>query len=220
MFNGLDPNWLATVVGVVADHHQSWRRANASLMYTPALQAKRTDEMTYYVRTRAAALPEQVIRDIVRREAPAISPYDIATMQTRIAEFASGDRAMAILVSTFALLALVIATVGIYGVVAYGASLRILEFGIRVSVGAQPADILRLVLREAVLIVSAGIILAVPLSYFGLLIVRHQLQGVSFQEPAIYSAAILLLTTCTLLAAAIPARKATAMSVRGALRSH
>jgi putative ABC transport system permease protein len=218
MFNGLDPNWLATVVGVVADHHQSWRRANASLIYTPALQATRADEMTYYVRTKAAALPEPTIRDIVRREAPAISPYDIATMETRMAEFASGDRAMTILVGTFALLALVIAAVGIYGVVAYGASLRTLEFGIRVSLGAQPANILWLVLREAVLILAAGIIMAAPLTYFGLSIARHQLQAISLHEPAIYFGAILLLALCTLIAAEVPARRATRMSVHGAMR--
>jgi ABC-type antimicrobial peptide transport system permease subunit len=176
--------------------------------------------MTYYVRTKAAALPEQTICDIVRREAAAISPYDIATMQTRMAEFASGDRAMAILVGTFALLALVIAAVGIYGVVAYAASLRTVEFGIRVSVGARPVDILWLVLREAVLILAAGISMAVPLSYFALSVVRHQLQGISFHEPAIYSAAILLLVACTLVAAEAPARRATRMSIHGALRRY
>jgi ABC-type antimicrobial peptide transport system permease subunit len=137
-----------------------------------------------------------------------------------MAEFASGDRAMAILVSTFALLALVIAAIGIYGVVAYGASLRTVEFGIRVSVGAQPADILRLVLREAVLILSAGIVMAVPLTYLALSIVRHQLQGISFHEPLIYSGAILLLVACTLVAAEVPARRATRMSIHGALRRY
>jgi ABC-type antimicrobial peptide transport system permease subunit len=139
-------------------------------------------------------------------------------MQTRMAEFASGDRAMAILISAFALLALVIAVVGIYGVVAYGASLRTTEFGIRVSVGAQPANILWLVLREALLILLIGIVMAGPLSYVALSIVRHPLQGIAFHEPLIYSSAILLLAACTLIASLLPARRAATSSIHGSLR--
>ncbi len=218
MFNGLDPNWLARVVGVVADSRQSWKRAAGSLIYTPALQAKSATEMTYYVRTRGAALSEQTIRRIVGQEAPGIAPSDIATMQSRMAEFAASERAMAVLVGAFAALALAIAAVGIYGVIAYGASLRTAEFGIRVSVGARPTDILRLVLREVVVILVAGFVLAAPLGYFGFALIRHQLGAISLSEPGIYAGAILLLTLCTLAAALIPARRATRLSVHGALR--
>jgi putative ABC transport system permease protein len=218
LFNGLDPNWLATVVGIAAEHQQSWRRANAPLVYTPAQQARRVTGITYYVRTKNRFLPEQTIRAIVRREAPAISPYDVATMPSRMAEFASGERAMTLLVSAFAGLALVIAAVGIYGVVAYSASLRTVEFAVRVSVGARPPDILRLVVKEALLIVASGVALAVPLTYAGLSIVRHQLEGISVRAPGTYIGAVVLLSVCSLLAAWLPARRALRMSVHGALR--
>jgi ABC-type antimicrobial peptide transport system permease subunit len=218
MFNGLDPNWLATVVGVVADHHQSWRRANASTVYTPAQQARTVTEITYYVRTASPSLPEQTIREVVRQEAPSIGSYDLTTMRSRMAEFASGDHAMTVLVGAFALLALAIAAVGIYGVVAYSASLRTLEFGVRVSVGATSSNIVRLLLREAVMILLGGVVLGVPLTYLGLSLVRHQLEGISFSEPAIYSGALLLLTICTLIAALVPATRATRISVHDALK--
>jgi putative ABC transport system permease protein len=218
LFNGLDPHWLATVVGIAADHHQSWRRANAPLLYTAAQQARRITDITYYVRTKNGFLPEQTIRAIVRREAPAISAYDVGTMASRMAEFASGERAMTLLVSAFAGLALVIAAVGIYGVVAYSASLRTVEFAVRVSVGARPPDIFRLVVMEAVLIVASGVALAIPLMYACMSIVRHQLEGVSLRAPGTYIGAVLLLSLCSLLAAWLPARRALGMSVHGALR--
>src|SRR5579884_954755 len=218
VFNGLDPTWIASVAGIAADHYQSWRRANAALLYTPAQQARRVTDMTYYVRTRHGTLSEQTIRQLVRGEAPAIAPYDIATMQTRMAGFASGERAITLLVGVFAALALVIAALGIYGVVSYSASLRTAEFAIRISVGARPADIIRLVLREAALILGAGILLALPLTYLSLSIIRGQLEGMAVEQPAIYAGAVLLLTACALLAAGLPARRATRLSVHAALR--
>ncbi len=218
MFNGLDPNWLASVVGIVADHHQSWRRANASLAYTPAQQARRITDITYYVRTVGPSLSEQTIREIVRQEAPSIGSYDMATMDSRMAEFASSDRAMALLVGAFALFALTIAAVGIYGVVSYTTSLRTLEFGVRLSIGATPSNIAQLVLREAMTILAGGIALGAPLTYFALLIVRHQLDAISFRQPGIYGAAVVLLTMCTLLPALAPAQRAKRMNVHDALR--
>ncbi len=218
MFNGLDPNWLATVVGVVADHHQSWKRAGGNLVYTAAQQTQRAAEITYYVRTATGYLPEQTIRNIVRQEAPSIPAYDFATMPSRMAEFASKERAMALLVGTFAALALAIAAVGIYGVVAYGASLRIVEFGVRMAVGAQASHILWLVMREAAVILAGGLVLSTPLTCLGSLLVRHQLAGMSFREPGVYAGALLLLAFCTLVGALVPARRAARINVQRALR--
>jgi putative ABC transport system permease protein len=218
MFNGLDPNWLASVIGVVADHHQSWTRANAPLVYTPAQQSRRLTDITYYVRTAGPSMSEKNIQAIVRQEAPSLASYDVATMSSRMAAFASSNRAMAVLVASFALFALTIAGVGIYGVVSYSASLRTLEFGVRLSFGATPWDIGRLVLREAFFILVCGVVLGAPLTYVTLLIIRHQLVGVSLVEPGIYGTALLLLTMCSLVPAWIPAQRTKRLSVNDALR--
>lgn len=154
----------------------------------------------------------------MRQEAPSIGSYDIATMDSRMAEFASGNRAMAVLVGAFASLALMIAGVGIYGVISYGTSLRALEFGVRLSIGATPSNLMQLVLREAIMILAGGIVLGAPLTYFALLIVRHQLEGISLREPGIYGGAMLLLTICTLVPAFAPAQRARLTSVHDALR--
>jgi ABC-type lipoprotein release transport system permease subunit len=221
MFNGLDPNWLATIVGVVEDYHVSWKRSNASLLYTPAQQERRISDMTFYVRTLPGfSLTEQNIRNLVQSEAPSLSAYDVQTMANRMANFASGEHSMTLLTSLFAGLALVIAVVGIYGVVAYTSSLRTVEFGVRISVGARQADIMMLIFREAALILAGGLVLALPLAWLGLSLIRTQLYGMTFYQPLLYGSAICVLATCSLIAALSPARRATRMNVQAALRCY
>jgi predicted permease len=221
MFNGVDPNWLATVIGVVADFHVSWKRSNASMIYTSAQQVSRVSDMTFYVRTLPhSALTEQQIRRLIQSEMPGLSAYDVGTMPARMEEFASGERAMTLLTGFFAALAVLIAVVGIYGVVSYTSSQRTVEFGVRLSVGAQPSDIVWLILREAVLIVSSGLILALPLTWLGLASIRTQLYGITFNQPLIYTSAIILLAVSSIIAALIPARRATRMNVQAALRHY
>jgi len=125
---------------------------------------------------------------------------------------------MTILVAAFALLALTIAGVGIYGVVSYTASLRTLEFGVRLSVGATPLDIAGLVLHEAGTILAGGIVFGVPLTCMGLLAVRHQLEPMSLRQPRIYLGALVLLAACTLIAAWVPAERTKRMNVHDALK--
>jgi len=221
MFNGLDPNWLATIIGVVEDYNVSWKRSNAPLLYTAAQQERRISEMTFYVRTKAGStLTDQNIRALVRRETPSLSAYDVQTMSSRMENFASGERAMTLLTGIFAVLALVIAVVGIYGVVAYSSSLRTAEFGVRISVGAQQSDIALLILQEAALVIASGLILALPLGCLGLWLIRTQLYGMTFYQPYIYLGAAVMLAGCSFLAALVPARRATRMNVQAALRCY
>ncbi len=218
LFNFFDPPWLGTIVGIAADHRQTWRRSGKPEIYTAAPQAPTINAVNFYVRTRGADLSERAIRTIVHQQAPTLAAFDVASMPSRMAEFASADRALAILVASFASLSLIVAVAGIYGVISYGASLRTTEFGVRVAVGATPADILRLVLREAVLILVSGLSLAAPLAWFSLSLIRHQITNVSFREPGIYLAACLLLAFCCLAAALVPARRAMHVSLGGTLR--
>jgi predicted permease len=219
MFNGLDPNWVATIVGVVRDYHVSWKRSNTSLIYTPAQQQRRISDMTFYVRTKpGASLSEQSIRTLVRSEAPALSAYDVETMSMRMEEFASGERAMSLLTASFAVLALIIAVIGIYGVVAYSASMRMTEFGIRMAMGAQPRQIISLVVREALLIFASGCAIAAPLLWLGLSGIRSQLYGTAPYQPPVFILAAGILGAFSLAAAFIPARRATRLNVQGALR--
>jgi putative ABC transport system permease protein len=219
LFNGLDPNWLATIVGVVADYRVSWTRPHPKLIYTPAQQARDLQEMTFYVRaTPHGRLSAPEISALIQREAPGISAYDVQSMPQRMAEFASGQRAITILAATFAALALLIALVGIYGVVAYSSSLRTVEFGVRMAVGAESRHILGLILREATLILAGGLLLAAPLAGFGLQMIRTQLFAVRINHVLVYVAAVLLIVACAVIAVLIPARRAAHLNVQTALR--
>ncbi len=219
VFNGLDANWLATIIGVAADYRLSWRRSQAPLIYTSAQQARRVSDITFYARTTAdSTLSEQAIRSLLLRVTPLLPAYDVQSMSNRMREFASGDRAMALLISVFAGLALVISLVGVYGVIAYSSSLRGTEFGVRFALGAQRQDVMWLVLREAIFIIAAGLILALPAAWFGLSFVRSQLYEVTLHDPAVFLIAIIALAACSLLAALAPAARATRVDIQSALR--
>jgi len=219
VFNGLDPNWQGTIIGVVAEYRLSWKHGAGKQIYTCAQQAPRAVPITFYVRTTAgSALKERSLRELVAREAPMLSAFDIQPMQVRMEEFASGDRAMTLLIGAFAAIALAISLIGIYGVVAYTSSLRVTEFGVRLALGAQPVNVLWLVLREAVLIVAAGLVLAIPVAWFALSLARTQLHEVSLHDPTIYTAAIAIIAVCVLVTAGLPASRAARMNVHAALR--
>jgi putative ABC transport system permease protein len=219
VFNGLDPRWKATIIGVVADARMSWKRTGMSLIYTPAQQASRIWELTFYARGNGtAALNEAAVRDLVRRETPLWAPYDIGAMSIRMVGFASSERGMALLIQIFAALALAISLVGIYGVVAYSSSLRTEEFGVRLALGAQRGSILLLVLQEALVMVASGLLLAIPVCFVTLILIRPQITNISLHDPAIITASIAAIIVCSLLAALAPARRAASVDINSVLR--
>jgi predicted permease len=219
MFNGVDPDWMATIVGVVADHHVSWEQEKSFLIYSSAQQLQRISDMTFYVRTSSGvALNEQQIESLIQREVPGLPVYKVQTMLARIKEFALAGHAMALLTVLFAALACIIAVVGIYGVISYTSTLRTMEFGVRIAVGATPSDILGLIIREVGMILAVGLLLAVPFAWFGLFSIRTQLYAISFNQPLIYVGAVLLLLVASAASALIPALRTTRMNVQTALR--
>ena len=219
LFNGLDPNWKATVVGVVADGRMSWQRSSMLMIYTSAQQAPHIWELTFYARSNGTnPLNEATIRNLVRRETPLWAPYDISAMSVRMAEFASGERTMTLLIQIFAALALVISLVGIYGVIAYSSSLRTAEFGVRLALGAQRENILMLVLREAFVIIGGGLLLAIPACFLSLTIIRPQITNISLHDPAVMSVSTAAMIVCSLLAVIAPAWRAARVDIHSVLR--
>lgn len=219
MFNGVDPNWLATIVGVVAGPHLSWKRADSSLIYTAAQQLPHLSEMTFYIRILPGfTVTSEQLRSAVRKEMPALSAYDLQPMTARMEQSASAERAMTFLTTIFAGLAFLIAVVGIYGVVAHTSSLRTVEFGVRISVGASPYHIAGLILRDAAFVVGCGLLLAAPLAWFAMLLIRSQLYGITINQPLIYAGAVALLIAASIVAALVPARRAAKLDPLRALR--
>jgi putative ABC transport system permease protein len=170
---------------------------------------------------RSAVDPQQMAA-LVRREVSALDRdqpvVDIKNMEQRIAEMMSPRRLTVFLLGIFASVAMVLAAVGIYGVIAYSVTQRTHEFGIRLALGAQRGDIIRLVIGQGMWLVIIG--LAVGLA--GAFVVTRLLESLLFQvkpgDPLTFAAVAALLSTVALLACYIPARRATKVDPMIALR--
>lgn len=214
--NGARPEspWF-TVIGVVADvRHQglmSEEQPEADV-YLPILQAPwRPLTMNFLVRPRADAAV-QGLETALRREMKAVAPdlpiYDVATLEQRLSHQTAKARFQIVLVSLFTLMALVLASVGIYGVVAYSTAQRAREIAIRMSLGADRGQVLRMVVGRGAALAAIGLVLGLG----AVLLVSRRLvsllYGVSATDPLILGGAALVLFLVTLAANYLPARRA------------
>lgn len=213
------PNWI-TVVGVVKDTRrlgpdspvriESWLPVGQR----PARSIQLVVRTALPVDTMARTLREtiwSIDRDL---PVPRIEPVaDILSEQT------AQRRLNLALIGAFAVLALVLAALGLYGVMAYSVTQRTGEFGIRLALGAAPADVQRLVLVHALRLVASGLGLGVAISFAVGAWVESLLYGVSARDAATYVGVVAVLGTAALLAAWLPARRAARVDPMVALRA-
>jgi putative ABC transport system permease protein len=210
---------LTEVVGIVDDMRQ------ASLDQPAAPQVfvlvHGGDAGLYYaVRTNgrpATQLP--TIRQIVRRLAPDAGLYNIATMDQILSNSVARRRLYAVVMGAFAAMAATLASVGLYGIVAYAVTLRRREIGIRIALGADATRVLGLILREAGGIIATGVALGVGGALVGTRAFNSMLFELSPVDPATYVFVATGFTVVTLAAACAAARRATAADPVIALRS-
>ncbi len=160
---------------------------------------------------RTSVEPARLI-ETVRRELEVLEPNllvdELWTMQYRLAKWRSAERLAAALLGGFAGLALVLATVGVYGVIAHSVAARRREIGIRMALGAARGDIVGLVLRRGLGLTAAGVALGSFLSVAGVRLLASQLYGTDPYGPATWLAAIVAVTVGALSACALPAWRA------------
>jgi predicted permease len=208
MTSGVMSEWV-TVVGVV--RHLRHRRATAELneqIYFPIAQAPR-HPLAYLVRVEGEpAAAGAAIRDVVRKSAPHVPVFDMRPLADYVSDARATQRFTILLAGAFALVALLLACVGVYGVTAYSVALRRQEFGVRLALGARSGQLLGLVLGEGSRLALAGLAigLAVGLVVAGLL--RAQLVGVKPSDPVSYVLSVGVLMSAALVASWIPARRA------------
>jgi putative ABC transport system permease protein len=175
--------------------------------------------MSLIVRTRMA--PETMLgplRDEMQRIDPTIPVYNVATFGQRMREDSAETRSYGLLLGLFAALALLLAAVGIYGVMSYWVTQRTREMGIRLTFGASRRDLLRLVIGEGVWLAGMGVI-AGALGAFGVTrAMASLLYEVKPFEPALFAVLAIALTGVVVLACYIPARRATRVDPMVALR--
>jgi putative ABC transport system permease protein len=144
--------------------------------------------------------------------------YDVKTMQQVVSESVSQPRLYTLLLGIFATLALVLAAVGIYGVMNYSVAQRTHEIGIRMALGAQRGDILKLVVGQGMLLAVLGIVLGLVAAFLVTRVMESLLFGVSTRDLATFFSIPLVLAVVAFLSSYIPARRATRVDPMVALR--
>lgn len=210
-----------TIVGVVGDtRHTDLRTPLGPAVYRPYLQMTHPTGVEMYVRTTQA--PEQVesaVRQTIHELDPTLVVDGLYTMAEQIDISASDQRALAILAIGFSALAMLLAAVGLYGVLAYSTEQRTREIGVRLALGAQRSSVIVLVLREMVVIAAIATAVALPSVVLLARLLSSQLYGVTPADPVTLAAAIALTAVMVALAAVLPARRAATVEPMRALRT-
>ena len=176
-------------------------------------------QMTYQIRT--AGDPLDVagpVRALVREADPRLAIHGMKTQAQHIDQAISTEITLARLCSTFAILALIIACVGLYGTVAFNVARRTTEIGIRSALGASGGRIVWMILRDVCLMAAVGLAIGIPLVLAGSRYVKSFLYGVTPTDPAAIALAVGVLLTAGLLAGYVPARRASRIGPLGAMR--
>jgi putative ABC transport system permease protein len=178
-------------------------------LYVPHAQFP-TTAMVLVVHSDAATAPlTDAVRRQIREIDPGVAAFAISTMESLISDSVAVRRLAMSLISVFGGLALVLAAVGIYGVIAYWVSQRTREMGIRVALGARRADILRLVMSQGLRLCAVGIAIGLPFALGAGQVLRSLLYGIGTVDAMVLAVVAVGFFAVALFATFVPARRAT-----------
>jgi predicted permease len=210
-----------TIVGVVQDSKINRLTENPQpYFYVPIQQIYRPEMgLKFYVRTSGRV--EDAVTAL-RREAQAVDPavpvYDAMPLEEYIGASLFPQRIAASLLATLSSIALLLAAIGLYGVMAYSVAQRTNEIGVRLALGAQRFDVLKMILKESFTLVVPGLTVGAVLAAAAARVVSASLVEVSAADPAIYAGSAIFIIFIALCAAAAPARRAAKLDPMVALR--
>ncbi|HEY6186740.1 MAG TPA: ABC transporter permease [Pyrinomonadaceae bacterium] len=216
-----EPRWI-TIVGVVGDvKHFGLEQPEQSALYTPYAQSSQPWKRWMSVVVRSSGDPATIASMVKARIWTVDSQLPVTKVRTMtdvMAASVAAQRFMMILLGLFAAIALILAVVGIYGLMSYSITERTHEIGIRMALGAQGRDVLKMVVGQGLKLITAGIALGLVGAFALTRIMTSLLFGVSTVDPLTFAAVSALLALVALAACYIPARRATKVDPMIALR--
>ena len=211
-----------TVIGVAKDakdHGYFLREAVPPRFYFAFQQDPKPLRLLFEINTeRDPNVILTAVRNRIKENAPGLPIVSIHTVREQLAANLENQIVLSRISTFFAALALLLACVGLYGIMSYTVAGRIREIGVRMALGAQHADVLQLVLREAMLLVGVGLAIGIPVSLASSRVLHGFLFGLNSTDPLSLTAVVLLLGTVAAIAGMIPARRATKINPIVALR--
>ena len=214
------PDRIYQIVGLVRNtKYYELREEFLPVSFLPMAQDENPGNGTTWV-VRTAGRPQDAFHAL-KAAVAAVNPsfvLEFKVMTVQIAESLQRDRLMAVLAGAFGVLAGVLAAIGLYGVIAYMVARRQNEIGVRMALGADRASVMRLVLREAMMLLVAGLVIGIGLALWAGQAAAKMLFGLKPNDAATFVAASVLLAVATVAAGYIPARRASGMDPMDALR--
>ena len=207
------------VVGVAKNiKFESLLDAPKALFYVPLRQNFST-QVAVFIRTSKSpdALTANLTREIHALD-PRIAPYEVITMREQVARATSAQRVAVVLLGLFGALAVLLASIGLYGMMAYAVSQRSRELGLRTALGAAPSALLRLVLSDGLALTAVGIFLGGAVAVAATRLLAYMLYKVSPRDPVAFVAALVVMILAALVACLMPAWRASRTDPVKALR--
>ncbi len=236
--NGTQPGPWRQIVGVVSDVRMAGpfnNRTDGTGFYVPYFAAAfgpvaptpvANQFGTAVIRPRGGQRPEalaQALQDVVKRVDPNLPLYFVGTPKSAMDTFLAQVRLTAVMFAVFGLIAIVLASVGLYGVMSFSVNQRAQEFGVRMALGADALRILRMVLGQGVWQLAVGLFLGLGITLLIATLARDGINNFLFQtnprDPLSYAAVAVLIVAVSILAILIPARRATRVDPMIALRA-
>ncbi len=219
--SGSDAKFDSEIIGVVGDtKHRDMRADVGPAVYQPYFWNNPFGYMQFYVRTwQAPETAELTMRRGVQQVDSKLVLDTMRTMDAQIADNISTDRLVAMLAVSFGVLATLLAAIGLYGVLAYATAQRTREIGIRMALGAQRGEVVRMILHDVVWLAGISIAVTLPVAILLSRTLRSQLYGVSPADPLVLAAGTLAIALVAFVAALLPARRAASVEPMQALRT-